>query len=254
MFEIYKCEVRGKKEHIVKDESTTYGHIKESRQGTTAFSSYDLHRADKYYKNQKKINGKISGDYTLYYYDLKDIKSGKLFSMKTEHNIEVDSKPLYIGVEGDDIIAFSKNEINENKSVIDKKNYTVIESKSSNFTARDIFLGLCIFVMYMIPIISIATNFIFIKDMANSVKQDYKNYPALILKIVIGLIMLYQAKKTFIIATNSRYFSTWYDIIQSLTINTGLLSFIIVIGSICYFKWTRLKNLEQFNQLEKKGA
>jgi hypothetical protein len=239
MFKIYKCEVRGKKEHLVKDEVTT---------NINVANGYESNQ--KHYAVKKKINGNVSGDYKLYYYDLKDIESGKLFSMKTEHDIVVDEKPLYIGVEGEDIIAFSRNEMNGNS----QKNYTLIEEKSATLTAREIFIGIGMFIMYLIPLISITTNFMFIKDMANTVKQDYKNYPALIMKIVMGLIMLYQAKSFFMISTNARSFSAWYDMVQGATTYTGLLSFAIVIGSICYFKWNRLKNLEQFNHLEKKGA
>ena len=234
MFKIYKCEIRGKKEHLVKDEVTTKVNVA---------NGYESNQ--KHYTVKKKINGNVSGDYKLYYYDLKDIESGKLFSMKTEHDIVVDEKPLYIGVEGDDIIAFSKNEMTGNN----KKNYTVIDEKSSTLTGREIFIGLGMLILYLLPIISITTNFMFVKDMANTVKQDYKNYPALIMKIVMGLIMLYQAKSFFMISTNARSFSAWYDMVQAATTSTGLLSFAIVMGSICYFKWTRIKNLEQFNKL-----
>jgi hypothetical protein len=234
MFKIYKCEVHGKKEHLVKDGETTHINIRNGHGS---------------YKRHHKIQS--GSDYKLYYYDLKDIESGRPFLMKTEHDIEVDGKPLYIGLEGDDIIAFSKNEINGSESSSNTKNYTVIESKSSSLTGREIFIGLGMLVMYMIPLISITTNFMFVKDMANTVKQDYKNYPALIMKIIMGLIMLYQAKAFFMISTNARSFSAWYDMVQGATTYTGLLSFLIVIGSICYFKWTRIKNLEQFNQLEK---
>lgn len=238
MFKIYKCEVRNKKDHNIK------GGVSRN------VNSYNGKNGKKHYTQEKKINGQVAGDYTLYQYDLKDIESGKLFSMKTEYDIDVDENPLYIGVEGEDIIAFSRNEINGNN----QKNYTLIEDKSATLTAREIFIGLGMFIMYLIPLISITTNFMFIKDMANTVKQDYKNYPALIMKIVIGLIMLYQAKSFFMISTNARSFSAWYDMVQGATTYTGLLSFAIVIGSICYFKWNRLKNLEQFNHLEKKGA
>lgn len=236
MFKIYKCEVRNKKAHNIK------GGVSRD------VNSYNGKNGKKHYTEEKKINGQVAGDYTLYQYDLKDIESGKLFTMNTKHDIVVDEKPLYIGVEGEDIIAFSRNEINGSN----QKNYTLIEEKSATLTAREIFIGLGMFIMYLIPIISITTNFMFIKDMANTVKQDYKNYPALIMKIVMGLIMLYQAKSFFMISTNARSFSAWYDMVQGATTYTGLLSFALVIGSICYFKWNRLKNLEQFNHLEKK--
>ena len=238
MFKIYKCEVRNKKAHNIKDGVSRQVDIYSGKGG------------HKKYTEDKRINGQVSGDYTLYQYDLKDIETGKLFVMKTEHDIKIDDKPLYIGVEGEDIVAFSRNEMNGHR----QKNYTLIEEKSATLTAREVFIGLGMFIMYLIPLISITTNFMFIKDMANAVKQDYKNYPALIMKIVMGLIMLYQAKSFFMISTNARSFSAWYDMAQVATTYTGLLSFAIVIGSICYFKWNRLKNLEQFNHLEKKGA
>lgn len=249
MFKIYKCEVRDKKDHIVKNESTTHVHVKESRQGiTTFFSSYDLHRADRYYKNQKKVNGKIAGDYTLYYYNLKDIESGKLFSMKTEHNIELDGKPLYIGVEGEDIIAFSRNELSEAEKTNNKNNYTIIESKTSHVKASEFFYSILMCIIFMIPILSLTANFAFIKDGANAIKEDYKNYPALIVKILIGLVMAYQIKM-IIFSMGMHSLSNWYQFIQGKTISTGLLSLFIILGSIGYFKLTRIKNLEKFKTL-----
>ena len=139
MFKIYKCEVRNKKAHNIKD-----GVIRD-------VDRYNGKYGHKHYAQNKKINGQIADDYTLYQYDLKDIETGKLFAMKTVHDIEIDDKPLYIGVEGDDIVAFSKNELSGEKKE-GEKNYTLLETKTSEFTAKQIAKGLLIFVMYMVPI------------------------------------------------------------------------------------------------------
>lgn len=235
MFKIYKCEVRNKKAHNIKD-----GVIRD-------VDRYNGKYGHKHYAQNKKINGQIADDYTLYQYDLKDIETGKLFAMKTVHDIEIDDKPLYIGVEGDDIVAFSKNELSGEKKE-GEKNYTLLETKTSEFTAKQIATGLLIFVMYMVPIMSLVTNFLFVKDWVKEIKKEYSNYPVLIFQIVIGLIMLIQIKTSFM-AFGASSLAKWYSLIQSSTITTGSLSFAVFVGGICYFKIKRNKNLEHFNNL-----
>lgn len=235
MFKIYKCEVRNKKAHNIKD-----GVIRDIDKRNEKYGH-------KNYTQNKKINGQIADDYTLYQYDLKDIETGNLFAMKTVHDIEIDDKPLYIGVEGDDIVAFSKNELSGEKKE-GEKNYTLLETKTSEFTAKQIATGLLIFVMYMAPIMSLVTNFLFIKDWAKEIKKDYSNYPALIFQIAIGLVILIQIKTSFM-AFGASSLAKWYSLIQSSTITTGALSFAVFVGGACYFKIKRNKNLEHFNNL-----
>ena len=235
MFKIYKCETRNKKAHNIKNGVTRdvdrhngkYGH--------------------KHYTQNKQINGQVADGYTLYQYDLKDIETGKLFAMRTVHDIEIDDKPLYIGVEGDDIVAFSKNELSGEKKE-GEKNYTLLETKTAEFTAKQIATVLLIFIMYMVPIISLVTNFLFVKDWAKEIKKDYSNYPALIFQIAIGLVMLIQIKTSFM-AFGASSLAKSYSLIQSSTITTGALSFAVFVGGACYFKIKRNKNLEHFNNL-----
>lgn len=238
MFKIYKCEVRNKKNHIVKNEERT--DVRRYNEITGSWNS-------RYSTYHKKMNGQIAGDYTLYQYDLKDIETGKLFAMRTEYDIQLDDKFLYIGVEGDDIVAFSKNELSGEKKV-DQKNYTLLETKTSEFTAKQISTAILIFFMYMVPIMSLIMNWSFIKELAKEIKKDYNNYPILIFQIVIGLVMLSQIKTIFISFGAGSIFR-WYAFIQSSTISTGLLSFAIFIGGLCYFKIKRIKNLKQFNNI-----
>lgn len=235
MFKIHKCEVRNKQDYNIKNGETRI---------VNAYGGGHRH-----YVEEKKINGIVAGDYTLYQYDLKDIETGQLFAMKTEYNIELDGNPLYIGVEGKDIVAFSKNELNGEKKE-NQKNYTLIESKTSDFTIKQFFIGLLILFAYMIPFAQVVMHWSFIKDWSNEIKKDYSNYPKLVFQIIMGLMLLNYLKILYLsLGKNSNTIAGWYSYIQPLTITTGLLSFAIFIGGLCYFKVKRIKNLEQFNNI-----
>jgi hypothetical protein len=231
MFKIYKCEVRDKKKHLIKDEETKY--VRE----------LNSHESNNYYQIKKKVGGKVAGDYHLYYYDLKDMETGKLFSMKTEHDIEIDDKPLYVGAEVDDIVAFSKN-----KMTNDGNNYTMIETKSSGFKLSDIFYGIVLFVLLLVPLISVGINWYFIKSGTDLIKTDYKEYPALIIKGILSCIAAYQVY-IYVIAMISGSHN-FFNFIQAKTFSTGMLSILVILLSVGYFKLTRQKNLEQFKTLK----
>jgi len=229
MFKIYKCEVRGKKKHLIKDAE---------RINVTELNS---HKFNKHYTINKK--GNMGEGYHIYYYDLKDLETGKLFSMKTEHDIEVDEKPLYVGADGDDIVAFSKNEMTTGGN-----NYTMIETKSSGVKLSDIFYGIVLFALLLVPFLSVGINWYFIKNGVDLIKADYKEYPSMIVKGILSCIAAYQVYIYVIAAISGS--SNFFNFIQAKTFSTGMLSIIVILLSVGFFKLTRQKNLEQFKTLK----